>query len=116
MNVLDECFQLFDNNTYKIVVLEDYNKGGLMMLATYFTEYLNLKRTNYVYSAFKSNLDMNYIEEGLGRDIKTCEFNYLKNFKSQNIEINYGKNSDGVEIKHNISQLFDYSSIKKQIL
>lgn len=111
MNVLDECFQLFDNNTYKIVVIEDYNKGGLMMLATYFTEYLNLKRTNYVYSAFKSNLDMNYIEEGLGRDIKTCEFNYLKNFKSQNIEINYGKNSDGVEIKHNISQLFDYSSI-----
>ena len=45
---------------------------------------------------------MNYIEEGL---------DYLKNFKSQNIEINYGKNSDGVEIKHNISQLFDYSSI-----
>ena len=39
MNVLDECFQLFDNNTYKIVVIEDYNKGGLMMLATYFTEY-----------------------------------------------------------------------------
>ena len=111
MNVLDECFQLFDNNTYKIFVIEDYNKGGLMMLATYFTEYLNLKRTNYVYSAFKSNLDMNYIEEGLGRDIKTWEFNYLKNFKSQNIEINYGKNSDGVEIKHNISQLFDYSSI-----
>ena len=106
-NILDECFKLFDKNNYKIVIIEDFNGGGSGAVSNYFTEYLNLKNPYYVYGAYRNNNDVkNYIANGERRDIKTCKNRPVKDFFSPQKEIDYGKDPDGAEVKHQITQLF----------
>lgn len=106
-NILDECFKLFDKNNYKIVIIEDFNLGGFGAVAKYFIEYLNLKNPYYVYGAYRNNNDVkNYIAFGEYRDIKTCKNRPVKDYFSPPKEIDYGKDSSGAEVKHQITQLF----------
>ena len=105
--ILDECFELFNKNKYKIVIIEDMNLGGSAKIANFFVEYLNLKNPNYVYGAYRNDPDVeNFVASGEERDYKTCQLKPIDYYFNTKKEINYGINYMGVEIKHKITELF----------
>ena len=114
-DVLDYCFESFYKNTYPIIIIEDYNGGGSINIADYLTEYLNLNRPNYIYSAYRYNQDVkdNVASLHKNRNYKTCKFENYKNLFNSKNEIYYGKDSNGNDIKHEITQLFNGMTIDK---
>ena len=112
--IIDKCFEKFDKNNFPIVVIEDFNKGGLLSVANYLTEYLNLNKPNYLYSALKINNDYeNSIKHFIG-DIKnynTCKFENNQKIYNNPQTIDYENDSNGKKIVHEISGLYDNSII-----
>ena len=114
-DVLDNCFKNFNKNKYPIIIIEDYNGGGSKDISDYLTEYLNLDKPNYIYSALSNN---QYVKDYIGpiykmKNYKTCKFEDYSIFFNSKKEINYGKDSKGNDIKHQITKLFDNTDINK---
>ena len=111
---MDKCFEKFYKNNFPIIVIEDFNNGGLSSIANYITEYLNLNKPNYLYSAVKfSYYTEDSIKHFIGdlKNYNTCKFeNYKKIYYNPQI-VNYGDDSNGNKIFHKISGLFDNSII-----
>ena len=114
-DVLDYCFKNFYKNKYPIIIIEDYNGGGSKDISDYLVEYLNLNMPNYIYSALRNNQDVeNYIGPIYKmKNYKTYKFENYKKFFNLKQEIDYGKDSNGNDIKHQITQLFDNTDINK---
>ena len=117
--ILDKCFENFDKNNYPIIVIEDLNGGGLVSVANYLTEYLNLNKPNYLYSAMKNSFSIMYDYDDYSikrysdelRNYSNCKFEKGKKFFEDSHFINYGYDSQGETIYHEITDLFDTSII-----
>ena len=115
---LIDCFKSFYENNYKIIVIEDFNLGGHILLSDTFKQYLNLLHPSKNYMSFRYNDD---IKNSIGqitsiKDIKTCKAfrgDYI--FDSNYILDDYGTNIYGEKIKHKRTQIFDGSFIDKDI-
>ena len=115
MIFIDNCFSLFDNNAYPIVIIEEQNGGGYVSLADYLISYINLNKTSPIYSSFRYNENVKSIASSyVGQDIKTCKAKYADwFFDLQFIEDDYGIDQNGDKIKHKRTQIFDKSSVDK---
>ena len=113
----DECFESFDNNNYPIIVIENFNGGGITNLASYFKHYLNLYKEYHIYEGFRYNEDTknNDISKFfIFKDAKTCKYiNASDLFKSEPIIDKYGKDEKGNDIEHKRSEITDVSMINE---
>ena len=117
--ILDKYFENFDKNNYPIIVIEDLNGGGLESVANYLTEYLNLNKPNYLYSAMKNSYYIIYDYDDYSikrysdelRNYSNCKFEKSKKVFENSHFINYGYDSQGKMIYHEITDLFDASII-----
>ena len=114
LNILDTCFKKFDNNNYPIIVIEDFNGGGLKLIADHFTEYLNIRNPNYIYSTMRNNIEVeNFVGPYVNYYIKnrTCKFEKYKTVFNKPQTIDYGKGLEGEKIIHPITDIYDNSVI-----
>lgn len=116
INLLGGCFDNFYENDYPIIIIENMNAGGIVILADIFKEYLNLNHPNFNYMSFKYNNDVkNYFAKYLQvKDTKTCEFkrgDYI--FNSDSINDDYGEDNNNQKIIHKRTKIFDYSLINE---
>ena len=66
-----------------------------------------MKNPYYVLGAYKNiNSIKKYFADGERRDYKTCEYKPIQDFFNTKIDIIYKKEPDGVEVNHQITQLF----------
>ena len=109
---LGECFDLFDDNNYPIVVIESNNNGGLIVLADYFKSFLNLNIPNVNYMSLRYNDNVkNILPKTLFvKDINTCKYKMAEDLFIVNyVSDNYGKDKDNNEVIHKRTEIFDYS-------
>ena len=115
---LIDCFKSFYENDYKIIVIEDFNFGGHVLLSDTFKQYLNLLHPSKNYMSFRYNDE---IKNTIGqitsiKEINTCKgrrADYLFDFDY--ILDDYGTDKFGEKIKHKRTQIFDGSFIDKDI-
>ena len=112
LEVVENCTELFYNNSYRIVGIESYNGGGVCKLSFYFQELLQVKiLPTPHYSTKISNLMKDYVEANISVitndpdmdqrvDIETCKA-FKKYDDMKTIEDDYGNG-----VKHNRSQYF----------
>ena len=115
-NFLDQCFELFDNNNYPIIIIEDKNNGGRADFASYFKYYINLNKENHIYMSFRYNQDVkdNVAKYFFLKDAKTCKYiNSNDLFKSSPIIDKYGKDEKGNDIEHKRTEIIDISNINE---
>ena len=116
INFLGDCFDLFDDNNYPIVVIESNNNGGLVLLANYFKSFLNLNIPNVNYMSLRYN---DYVKNNLAKtllvkDINTCKYKSGEDlFKTNYISDNYGKDEDNNEVIHKRTEIFDFSFVNE---
>ena len=115
MIFIDNCFSLFDNNVYPIVIVEEQNGGGYINLADYLISYINLYKTSSIYSSFRYHDNVKtIISNYVGIDTKTCATKYSnKFFDIDSIEDDYGIDQNGAKIKHKRTQIFDKSAVDR---
>ena len=118
-NFLNQCFTLFDGNTYPIIVIESFNNGGSLLIANYLTEYINLNKPNTIYSSYRDNEEVkNYISvqhNGIFKNLDNCQTENIKNIFNNGKEIDYEVDSSGNKIKHKITKLFDGSICNRNV-
>lgn len=114
---LKDCFNLFDDNTYPIVVIEDYNGGGYLEIANYLTEYINLNKNNRIYSVYRNNQDVKDFVATYYKfiNLDTCEKEDNDKIFNSNIEIDYGIDPYGNKIRHKITKMFDSSVYDRDV-
>lgn len=108
----EKCFESFYKNDYKIIVIEQFNGGGYVVLADLFKELLNLHQPSIDYMSFRYNNDVkNYIAKALSyKEVETCKMKRGdKIFNSDYVEDYYGINELGDKIKHRRTKIFDFS-------
>ena len=84
IDILIECKTMFDENEYPIVVIDNFNTGGALVLSAVFQEILQLDMVSRIFMSFKNNEKTNkaikpYVETGLfqnpatGKTVRTVE-------------------------------------------
>ena len=114
----DQCFASFDNNNYPIVIIENFNGGGVADLANYFKSYLNINKPNHVYMSYRYNDDVknNLASYYYYKDPETCKIvNGDFIFKDNPIIDDYGKDENGQTITHKRTKIFDISFVNEEI-
>jgi hypothetical protein len=72
-DVMEECFETFYSNDYKIIIIEDQNGGGLTGLCEPFTEYLRPKINKGDFNAIKSSqMNSEFIASSQVLNPETC--------------------------------------------
>lgn len=112
IDVLTKCFESFYKNDYKIVVIEQFNMGGKVLIADVFKEFLILNQPSIDYMSYRYN---NEVRDNIAiinpmKDVKSCNINssyYI--FDKNYVEDDYGINKYGYKIKHKRTQIFDSS-------
>ena len=112
IDVLTECFESFYKNDYKIVVIEQFNVGGKVLIADVFKELLILNQPSIDYASYRYNDDVrnNVAINNPMKDIETCNINssyYI--FDKPYVEDDYETSVYGEKIKHRRTQIFDIS-------
>jgi hypothetical protein len=96
INSIEECVEIIDKNTYPIVVINDYNEGGLVSLSQLFMGVLsplmpiNLYKGRFrITEGFQPTEElMDYIESNF-TDIYTCNKANYTNLIKGSVEVNY---------------------------
>ena len=115
-NFFDDCFSNFDDNLYPIIIIESFNVGGYRDLADYLIFYINLNKSSTIYSSYRYNEQVEKYIAPLyyQKSIDTCEkTNYTSFFNSNYIEETYGIDSNGEEIIHKRTKIYDFSSVNE---
>ena len=61
-NIMIQCAELFDKNTYPIILIDDLNAGGSVFLSQFLLESLSpLSTTNIYFSVRKTDVLLNYL-------------------------------------------------------
>ena len=78
----DKCFSSFDDNSYPIIVIENYNPGGYVALSSYFYNYINLNSPTAFPASlrYNDNVKQNIAKGNTGIEIETCKEQYLEYF------------------------------------
>ena len=112
-DVMEECFETFYSNDYKIIIIEDQNGGGLTGLCEPFTEYLRPKINKGDFNAIKSSqMNSDFIASSQVLNPETC-LPYTE--KDNILKGTEDKYSD--EVIHKKSKIFDSFDIydKKEV-
>lgn len=115
---LIDCFKSFYENDYKIIVIDDFNFGGYLLLSDTFKQYLDLLHPSKNFMSFRYNDEIkNSIAKITSiKDINTCKaFRGDSLFDYDYILDNYDTNKYGEEIKHKRTKIFDGAFIDKNI-
>ena len=94
--ILKDCVQLFDTNTYQIVVILDFNGGGVELVAQTLVEYIQPYITSNFYSTLRQgeyldkyyNIDNNFEDFSI---VDTCEVPDKKYVLENSLIIDYGE-------------------------
>lgn len=106
----DNCFELFYKNKYPIIVIEQFNLGGLVLLADYLKAYLDLRQLPIDYMSFRYNDDVkkNIANFYTMKDIRTCQITTASDsFKYKYVTDNYGVDQFGGKVIHKRTKIFD---------
>ena len=95
---MSTCIELFDNNTYPIIIIMIFNGGGQITASQYLLELISSKYSFDFYGAMRKNKilikDTEYLEIILDwfytSDYETCEDADYKNLIKKDFTINYG--------------------------
>ena len=73
--IISECFSLFDDNEYPIIIIENYNGGGYAAISEYLSAHINLNSPIFEYMSYRYNDDVkiNVASYFNSIEIKTCE-------------------------------------------
>ena len=111
-----KCFESFYKNDYKIIVIEQYNGGGYVILADLLKEFLNLNQPSIDYMSLRYNNEVkNNVANNFGyKDVETCELKIANSiFNSNYVEDDYGIDEHGDKIKHKRTKIFDSSLLEE---
>lgn len=107
--VIDNCFSLFDGNTYPIIIIEDFNAGGNGVTASYLQSYINLNNIPFEYASARNNQeDKTKYNYGV-KDVDTCKTIEIKNCFNSLIIDDYGINSKDEKVTHERTKIFHTS-------
>ena len=112
IEVLTKCFESFYKNDYKIIVIEQFNIGGKVLIADAFKELLILNQPSIDYMSYRYNDDVkkNIAINNPMKDVKTCNIEpSYQIFDSNYVEDDYGANIYGEKISHKRTKIFDLS-------
>ena len=72
---LSECFTLFDNNKYPIIIIENLIGGGSPAISQYLAAHININSPIFEYMSYRYNDDVkiNVASYFNSIEIKTCE-------------------------------------------
>ena len=90
---ISECFSLFDNNNYPIIIIENFNKGGYGIISQYLSSHVNLNIPYFNYMSYRYNDDVkiNVASKFKSREIETCKLKYGNYFFNDYKNDYYGK-------------------------
>ena len=117
LDFLDRCFNSFYQNTYPIVVIEAMNGGGYVDLADRLISYINLNKNIPLYLSmrYSDQVKENIAPRLYFRKVGTCDAITGKElFKLKPKEDFYGTNDSGEEIKHQRTQIVNFSTLGRR--
>ena len=109
LNTIQKCGELFDNNTYPVILITNLNKGGEGNISQFLLETLSPLSTLNIYGAIRETdkivnyfSNMDFINEDYElNEADNCEIFDPKKLKEKKTEVEYGNN-----IKDKLSQPF----------
>ena len=90
---ISECFSLFDNNNYPIIIIENFNTGGYSIISQHLSSHVNLNIPYFNYMSYRYNDDVkiNIASKYQSEEIETCKIKYGNYFFNDYKNDYYGK-------------------------
>ena len=118
IQTIKKCVEIFDENSYPIIVLNDLNKGGMVVLAQIF---LGVLSPLMPINLFKGRMRMNNLLENSEEIINYIQSNFTNVYTCEKASYEYLKNGEIFvnysDIRDNLSEVFFLvnSSVQKEI-
>ena len=113
LETIKNCYSLFDNNTYPIVVINDLNDGGLVSLSQIFLGIISPLMSINLYKGrlritegFKETEEIKYFIETNLTSIENCLHTNYERLTSQKVHIKYDN-----EFESDLTQMFFINNI-----
>ncbi len=123
---ISECFTLFDNNKYPIIIIENFNGGGFVEISQYLAAHININSPIFGYTSYRYNDDVkkNVASYFKSREIKTCKTKNDIDFFKEFVIDEYGEIPGKIQHKRTIisnhieinrTEIYDIRSKMKNI-
>ena len=113
IKIIENCYKLFDTNTYPIVIINDLNEGGLVYLSQLFLGIISPLMSIDLYKGriritdtFKNTDEIKYYIESNLTSSKNCLHTSYNDLINNKIQVDYGD-----EIKSDLTDIFYLNNI-----